>query len=240
MEKDFWFASRQFWQNIQWLRKGKQGVAQAVFSREGELLTQTGDVVRRWKEHFDVLNLTNTSSTEESESEDSREDSSIFLTEVAEVVKKFLGSKAPGLDKIHSDAAGSGHCWAVLADKPFQCPLGLSLVSDLVCDIHGQALNAQSWSGVRLVWKPQNCITVRFKWCVFAVFFPSVTSSRHWDGLQSSVNWLGWGSAPPSPKPWFSARKLWIALSGWEMSSCLKSLSISGSYSWVIWFATKP
>ncbi len=94
-------APRKFWQTIQRLRKGKQGIAQAMFSREGKLLTQTGDVIGRWKEHFDVLNLAITSSAEEFESEDFREDSSISLTEGTEVVKKFLSSKVPGMNEIH-------------------------------------------------------------------------------------------------------------------------------------------
>jgi len=41
MEKDFRLASRKFWQTIRRLSKGKQGLAQAVLSRGGELLTQT-------------------------------------------------------------------------------------------------------------------------------------------------------------------------------------------------------
>jgi len=34
MEKDFKLASRRFWQTVRRLRKGKQGLAQAVLSRE--------------------------------------------------------------------------------------------------------------------------------------------------------------------------------------------------------------
>ena len=50
---------------------GKQGLTQAVLSREGELLTQTGDIIEQWKEHFKELqNPTNTSSVEEAEFED--------------------------------------------------------------------------------------------------------------------------------------------------------------------------
>ena len=55
MEKDFRLASKKFWQTVRRLRKGKQGLAQAVFSRGGELLTQTEDIVGRWKEHFEEL-----------------------------------------------------------------------------------------------------------------------------------------------------------------------------------------
>jgi len=45
MEKDFPLASRKFWQTVRRLRKGKQGLAQAVLNRGGELLTQTEDIV---------------------------------------------------------------------------------------------------------------------------------------------------------------------------------------------------
>jgi len=56
-------ASRKFWQTIQRLRKGKQGLAQAVLSLGGKLLTQTEDIVGQWKEHFEeLLNPTSTSS----------------------------------------------------------------------------------------------------------------------------------------------------------------------------------
>ena len=50
MDKDFRWASRVFWQTIQWLRKGKQGPSQVVLDLGGELLTRS-------EEHFeDLLN----------------------------------------------------------------------------------------------------------------------------------------------------------------------------------------
>lgn len=104
MEKDFRLASRKFWQTIRRLRKGKQGLSQAVFSRGGELLTRTGDIVGRWKEHFEeLLNPNNTSSVEEAEPEDSGESAPISLAEVAEVVKKLLSGKSPGVDEIRPE-----------------------------------------------------------------------------------------------------------------------------------------
>ncbi|XP_023254722.1 sushi, nidogen and EGF-like domain-containing protein 1, partial [Seriola lalandi dorsalis] len=64
MEKGFWLAARRFWQTILFLRMEKQGLAQAVFSRGGELLTRTGDNTGRWKEHFqELLNPTTMSCT---------------------------------------------------------------------------------------------------------------------------------------------------------------------------------
>ncbi len=36
---------------------------------------------------------------------------------------------------------------------------GLSLVTDSVCDIHGQDLKAQPGGGESPVWEPQNCIS---------------------------------------------------------------------------------
>ncbi len=67
----------------------------AVFSLEEELLTWTGDIVWQWKE--ELPNPAITSSAKETEFEDLGENS---LAEVAEAVKKFLGSKAPGVDEI--------------------------------------------------------------------------------------------------------------------------------------------
>jgi len=46
MVKDVRLASRKFWQTVWRLRKGKQGLAQAVLSQGGELLNQTEDIVR--------------------------------------------------------------------------------------------------------------------------------------------------------------------------------------------------
>ena len=75
-----------------------------MFSRGGELLTQTEDIVRRWKEHFEeLLNPTNTSSGEEAESEASGEAPPISLAEVAEVVKQLFSGKAPGVDEIRPE-----------------------------------------------------------------------------------------------------------------------------------------
>jgi len=83
MEKDLWLASRKFWQTVWRLRKGKQGLALAVLSRGGGLLTQTEDTVGWWKEHFEeLLNPTSTSSEEEAEFEDSGEAPPISLAEV--------------------------------------------------------------------------------------------------------------------------------------------------------------
>ena len=83
MEKDFRLAPRRFWQTIRRLRQGKQCFTNTVYSGDGVLLTSTGDVVRRWKEYFeDLLNPTNTSSVEDTESGDSGGDSAITGAEV--------------------------------------------------------------------------------------------------------------------------------------------------------------
>ena len=66
----------------------------------GELLTQTEDIVRPWKEHFEDLNPVSMSSIEEAKSKDLGEDSYITLAEVVEIVKKLPGFKAPGVDEI--------------------------------------------------------------------------------------------------------------------------------------------
>ena len=51
IENYFCLVSRKFLKTIQCLRKGRQGLAQAVFSKGGELLP-TGDIVWQWKEHL--------------------------------------------------------------------------------------------------------------------------------------------------------------------------------------------
>ncbi|KAI3362794.1 hypothetical protein L3Q82_001658 [Scortum barcoo] len=90
-------ASKKFWQTVRRLRRGKQCSANTVYSAGGELLTSTEDIVGQWKEYFeDLLNLTDTPSTEEAEAEDSEVDSSITQPEVTEVVRKLLCGKAPG------------------------------------------------------------------------------------------------------------------------------------------------
>ena len=64
-------------------------------------MTPTRDVVNRWKEYFeDLLNPTDTSSDSEAGSGNLGVDSTISGVEVAEVVKKLLGGKAPGVDEI--------------------------------------------------------------------------------------------------------------------------------------------
>ncbi len=69
-----------------------------MFSQEEEPLIRTGDVAGRWKEHpEELLSTTNVFSAEEAESEDSREDSSISLTDV---VKMLHSGKVPGVDEI--------------------------------------------------------------------------------------------------------------------------------------------
>ncbi len=75
-------------------------LAQAVFSKGGELLSLTGDIFEQWKEHFEELtNLTNTSSVEETELEDSGEASPIALAEVFVVVKN-LSRTCPTSDPV--------------------------------------------------------------------------------------------------------------------------------------------
>ncbi|GAA6064832.1 receptor-type tyrosine-protein phosphatase F-like, partial [Tachysurus ichikawai] len=83
---------------------GKQCPAHTVYSVSGNLLTSTGDILRRWKEYFeDLLNPTDMSSTEEAEAEGSVVDSSIPQAEVTEVVEKLLSGKAPGVDEIRPE-----------------------------------------------------------------------------------------------------------------------------------------
>ncbi|TWW59276.1 R2DM Retrovirus-related Pol polyprotein from type II retrotransposable element [Takifugu flavidus] len=66
MENDFRTASKRFWTTIRRLRRGKQCTVNTVYNGDGVLLTSTRDVVDWWKEYFeDLLNPTNTPSSEE-------------------------------------------------------------------------------------------------------------------------------------------------------------------------------
>ncbi|TWW71616.1 hypothetical protein D4764_16G0001130 [Takifugu flavidus] len=105
MENDFRTDSKRFWTTIRRLRRGKQCTVNTVYSGDGVLLTSTRDVVDRWKEYFeDLLNPTNTPSSEEVGPGDLEMGSCISGAEVAEVVKKLLGGKAPGVDEIRPES----------------------------------------------------------------------------------------------------------------------------------------
>ena len=70
----------------------------------GALLTSTRDVVSRWGEYFeDLLNPTDTASDEEAESVSSDVGPPNSGAEVAEVVKKLLSGKAPGVDVVRPE-----------------------------------------------------------------------------------------------------------------------------------------
>ncbi|TWW69209.1 hypothetical protein D4764_18G0000150 [Takifugu flavidus] len=114
MENDFRMASKRFWTTIRPLRKGKQCTVNIVYSGDGVLLTRgpilpllltsTRDVVDRWKEYFeDLLNPTNTPSSEEVGPGDLGIGSHISGAVVVEVVKKLLGGKALGVDEIRPE-----------------------------------------------------------------------------------------------------------------------------------------
>ena len=68
MEKDFRSAPNCFWKTVRHLRRGKWGTIQAVYSKDGTLLTSTEKVIGQWAEHFEeLLNLTNPPSMVEAE-----------------------------------------------------------------------------------------------------------------------------------------------------------------------------
>uniref|UniRef100_A0A8C6K8L9 Reverse transcriptase domain-containing protein n=1 Tax=Nothobranchius furzeri TaxID=105023 RepID=A0A8C6K8L9_NOTFU len=94
----------------------KQCATNTIYSGDGVLLTSTQDVVDRWAEYFeDLLNPTDTSSSEEAESGDFGLASQISGAEVTEVVKKLLCGKAPGVDEIRPEFLKAldvvGLCW---------------------------------------------------------------------------------------------------------------------------------
>uniref|UniRef100_A0AAR2JQE7 Reverse transcriptase domain-containing protein n=1 Tax=Pygocentrus nattereri TaxID=42514 RepID=A0AAR2JQE7_PYGNA len=104
LESDFKSAPKRFWQTVRRLRRGKQCATSTVYSGDGVLLTSTEDVIGRWKEYFeDLLNPTDTFSSEEAESGDTGIGLSITEAEVAKVVKKLLGGRAAGVDEIRPE-----------------------------------------------------------------------------------------------------------------------------------------
>lgn len=71
-----------------------------MLSQEGQLLTQSGDVFRQWREHFEeLLNQVNTSSWHGG----LIADSFISLAEVTEVAKKLPSGNAQVLDEIQPE-----------------------------------------------------------------------------------------------------------------------------------------
>ncbi|KAK0156594.1 putative uncharacterized transposon-derived protein F52C9.6 [Merluccius polli] len=104
MENDFRTASKRFWTTMRRLRRGKQCIVNTVYGGDGALLTSTRDVVDRWKEYFeDLLNPTDTPSGKEAGPGDSGVGSPISGAEVAEVVRKLLGGRAPGVDEVRPE-----------------------------------------------------------------------------------------------------------------------------------------
>ena len=101
MEKDFQVAPKHFWKNVHHHRRGKRGTIQAVYSKDGTLLTSTEEVMGWWKEYFgNRLNPTQPPSVMETELEDDGVSSPISLGEVTVVVKQLHSGKAPGIDEM--------------------------------------------------------------------------------------------------------------------------------------------
>ena len=104
MENDFWTALKRFWTTIRCLRRGRQCIVNTVYGGGGALLNSTQDIVDRWKEYFeDLLNPTDTPSGKEAGPGDSGVGSPISGAEVAEVVRKLLGGRAPGVDEVRPE-----------------------------------------------------------------------------------------------------------------------------------------
>ena len=110
-----------------------------MYGGDGALLTSTRDVVDRWKEYFeDLLNPTNTPSGKEAGPGDSGVGSPISGAEVAEVVRKLLGGRAPGMDEVRPEFLKAlGCCGAVLVDTTLQHHM----------DIGGSAPGLADWGG---------------------------------------------------------------------------------------------
>ncbi|TWW80691.1 hypothetical protein D4764_01G0005060 [Takifugu flavidus] len=103
MENDFRTTSKRFWTTIWRLRKGKQCTVNTVYSGDGVLLISTRDVVDRWKEYFEDCSIPPKCLPVRSRAWGPGDGLLYLRAEVAEVVKKHLGGKAPGVDEIRPE-----------------------------------------------------------------------------------------------------------------------------------------
>lgn len=76
-KEEYCLALKKFWETVQHLRRRRQFSAKTDHSRDGELLTLTGDIVGRWKQYFeDFLNPADMPFMEGTVAEDSEVDRS--------------------------------------------------------------------------------------------------------------------------------------------------------------------
>ena len=100
------------------LRRGKQSSTNTVYSEGGELLTSTGDIIRRWKEYFeDLLNPTDMPSIEEAEAGDSEVDPFITQADSPKAPQWQSTGDGWGLPWVPQV---SGCCGAVMVDTSLQ------------------------------------------------------------------------------------------------------------------------
>lgn len=98
-----------FYRIAKTLRKGKQEPSPIIKSKEGTLLKDNKEIMKRWNEHFRELLNTN-KNNEENNTEEKNENRSLENTEntptieeVTEAIKHIKRGKAPGHDGINPD-----------------------------------------------------------------------------------------------------------------------------------------
>jgi exonuclease III len=104
---------------IRRLKGGKAKIEEMpVHDKQGKLLNNSHDRLRRWREHFsELLNVSTTTDsttgqqipiTQLSPEEQSRQDKSPSLKEVEDAIRRMKGGKAPGIDGITADIIKAG------------------------------------------------------------------------------------------------------------------------------------
>ena len=104
MESNYWNANKVFWQTVRRMRNQKKGTINVVKGRDGQLLNDDCEILRRWKEYFEEL-YNPISGPEVSPIEESNEESVSDLSaeELSDAIKSLKSGKAAGIDEIRPE-----------------------------------------------------------------------------------------------------------------------------------------
>jgi hypothetical protein len=115
LESNFGTANKVFWQTIRRLRGKKFSALQGVKSKEGELLTNEGDILQRWREHFNDLLNPVSAPIDDGPPVTIGAVINLSVDEVTAAIKSLKNGKAAGLDEIRPEMlkalGSSGTIW---------------------------------------------------------------------------------------------------------------------------------
>uniref|UniRef100_A0A1Y1M3Z3 Reverse transcriptase domain-containing protein n=1 Tax=Photinus pyralis TaxID=7054 RepID=A0A1Y1M3Z3_PHOPY len=108
MERDAVGNQKLFYKVLKTIRKGKAQKITHIKTKEGRIVSEEEDILKRWKEYFEEMLTIDQSiiSIEEDqhvEDEDNNEESGIKLEEVMEAVKRLKRGKAVGHDGVSTE-----------------------------------------------------------------------------------------------------------------------------------------